>query len=89
VEQNFKHLSVIFIPQPLIRLILCTAEILVIIHIVLTERSESEKPLNVLVSSFLMYYLFFHKIFCFLFPFYLQFVPVHSANCVKDVYSGM
>jgi hypothetical protein len=25
----------------------------------------------------------------FLIPFYLQSVLVHSANCVKDVYSGM
>jgi hypothetical protein len=25
----------------------------------------------------------------FLFPFYLQSVLVHSATCVKDVYSGM
>jgi hypothetical protein len=63
VEQNFKHLSVIFIPQPLVRLILCTSKLLVIIHTVLTEGSESEKPLNVLVSSSLMYYLFSQQIF--------------------------
>jgi hypothetical protein len=25
----------------------------------------------------------------FVIPFYSQSVPVHSANCVKDVYSGM
>jgi hypothetical protein len=25
----------------------------------------------------------------FIISFYLQSVPVHSANCVKDVYSGM
>jgi hypothetical protein len=31
----------------------------------------------------------FLKFFLCVIPFYLQSVPVHSANCVKDVYSGM
>jgi hypothetical protein len=29
------------------------------------------------------------RFFSFVIPFYLQSVPVHSANCVKNVYSGI
>jgi hypothetical protein len=48
------------------------------------SRLTSKKVPHPSVPQFLRLCLFF-----FVNPFYLQSVLVHSANCVKDVYSGM
>jgi hypothetical protein len=45
-------------------------------------------PGNTILVQLVFPSVFYARIF-FVIQFYLQSVPVHSANCVKDVYSGM